>query len=165
MMEMLASYIRSVCTASMIVGILGCLFKEDGKGIVMFRLLCGVFMLVIVIHPVTGFRFEALEEFSAQTFYDAEAAAGFGQERSREEIRSRIKAETQAYILDKADGVGASVNVDVILNQDDIPIPEEVILSGEWSDYARAYMTQIIASDLGIPEDRQIWTGSAVKNG
>ena len=68
-----------------------------------------------------------------------------------------IKSRVQAYILDKADSFGTSLEVEVILDQDHIPVSVE--LQGNISPYARAQLTEIIEEDLGIPKEHQLWIG------
>ena len=164
-MEILASYIRSVCTASMIVGILGCLFREDLHASGLLRLICGIFLLVVVIRPGLGLRFDALENFASESFLDAEAAAIIGVEKRQEDLAECIKEELETYILDKAEAMDTDLCVDVVLSSGDIPLPESVFLSGNCTTRVRENLTQVIASDLGIPKERQIWTVSPEKSG
>ena len=76
---------------------------------------------------------------------------------AREAERDIIKARIQAYILDKADSFGTQLDVEVILDQDNIPTSVE--LRGNISPYAKAQLTGIITENLGIPKEYQLWTG------
>ena len=68
-----------------------------------------------------------------------------------------IKAETEAYILDKASQLNVELSVEVTIDEENIPTA--VTLSGEVSPYARRQLQEIIESDLGIAKENQRWTG------
>lgn len=73
--------------------------------------------------------------------------------------REIIKAEAEAYILDKAGSYGLQLEVCVTLREDDIPVPESVCIAGAVSPYARTRLEILIENELGIPKERQLWTG------
>ena len=74
-------------------------------------------------------------------------------------MRTIIKGETEAYILDKAASLGVELEVDVLL-EDMYPMaPKTVRLSGSVSPYVRNRLQNIIAEELGISKENQIWIG------
>ena len=77
---------------------------------------------------------------------------------TKEAIAAGIKSRTQAYILDKAMALELQLQVEVVLSEDEIPVPEEVRLAGKASPYAKARLQQIIKEDLGIDKEHLIWT-------
>jgi hypothetical protein len=73
-------------------------------------------------------------------------------------IRASIKARSEAYILDKAAELALSVEVEVTLSNDEIPLPVSVRVSGKASNYAKSRLQAIITQDLGINKEHQVWT-------
>ena len=71
--------------------------------------------------------------------------------RRREGICERL----EAYILDKAAALGADVSVRFTL--DDQDLPRTVTLTGSCTPAQKQALARVLAEDLGIPEERQIW--------
>ena len=72
-------------------------------------------------------------------------------------MKDIIESECSAYIQDKATSLGLDITVSVDLNEDDIPGPAYVRISGQASPYGRAMLQQIIASELGVGKEGQEW--------
>ncbi len=70
-----------------------------------------------------------------------------------------IKEETQAYILDKAKALGASLRAEVMVSGGSLPVPERVFLTGEVSAHQREALEAILWEDLGIAKEDQVWIG------
>ncbi len=72
-------------------------------------------------------------------------------------LTALIAERTEAYISDKAAGLGLDVTVRVRTEpgEDGTPIPAAAEVSGPRSEELAAYMEQ----ELGIPQERQVWTG------
>lgn len=126
----------------------------------LIRLLCGVFMALTVVSPWLKIRIDSLSDITSVIWNDASAAAGTGEKLAREAMVSYIKEKTQAYILDKAKVLGVSLDVEVTVSGDDIPIPEGVIVTGAVSPYNRSILTDYIRENLGIDTEAQIWRDS-----
>ena len=122
-------------------------------------MVCGLFLTVSVIGPVTDLDFSYVTAFADSFSQSAQSAASVGTRWAEEAQREIIKSETEAYILDKAAAYGLQIEVDVTLADGEQPKPERVTLSGAASPYARGKMQTLIADELGIPKERQLWTG------
>ena len=72
-----------------------------------------------------------------------------------EAMTAVIKAQTETYIEDKAEALGATVTAGVTLAGD--MLPWQVELTGEVSPYVKTRLAQTIWAELGIPEERQVW--------
>ena len=68
-----------------------------------------------------------------------------------------IKTKSEAYILDKATEMGADVNIDVVLSDDQLPVPAGITVCGAVSPYVKAKLSACIRDELGIAEDEQVW--------
>lgn len=74
----------------------------------------------------------------------------------KEALAELIEARTAAYISDKADALGLSVEarVETEAGEDGVPVPVSVRLRGPRSEALAAY----IEGELGIPRERQVWS-------
>ena len=59
--------------------------------------------------------------------------------------------------MDKAAALGIRVSVEVILADGDLPVPEQVLIKGAVSPYAKQKLTRMLSEDLGIAEEDQTW--------
>lgn len=155
-MDGLRQYVISVVAAALICGILSGFFNH-GAAKELVRLICGLFLAFTVLRPVSGIDFTALTEYSLSFSGAAEDAANMGEDMAQEAMADIIKAETAAYILDKAAELNASITVDVTVNDDNVPV--EATISGEISPYARQRLENNLLSELGIAKENQLWTG------
>lgn len=155
-MEALRQYVISVVAAAMICGIVTGLFPA-GTGKQVVKLICGLFLAYTVLSPVSRMDFSELTNFSLRCMDDAEEAAAVGENLTRNSMADIIKAESEAYILDKAADLHANLTVEVTVSEENLPA--SVIISGEASPYARRQLQTIIESDLGISKENQQWTG------
>lgn len=114
---------------------------------------------VVILTPVTKWDFEAIVTFSESFDSAADLAAESGCEIASEEAGRIIREELSAYILEKASALQTDLSIDVILSEDPIPTPESVKLAGTVTPYAKAKLQRILSEELGIPKERQIWTG------
>lgn len=92
-------------------------------------------------------------ELSASLTADADAL------RSRLDRRV-IEQECETYIEDKAAALGArvlSVRVTAVWSAEGYWLPEAVSVSGSWSEAARARLSGLMETELGIPAERQEW--------
>lgn len=156
-MNHLANYVLSVVSASVIVSIL-CVFF-GGKGTIsdIMKVICGLFLTFVVINPLVKLDFSRIHDYLDHFTFEGLEAASVGENMAQEAERDIIISRVQAYILDKADSFGAQLDVEVVLDQDNIPVSVE--LGGSVSPYAKAQITGIITEDLGITKEHQLWIG------
>lgn len=131
---------------------------KSGTG-VLIRMVSSLFIAIVMIKPFGHFKLSYLNDFLESYEASSQEAASAGAHMADEARREIIKAETEAYILDKACAYNLQLDVHVTLSDDDCPVPETVYLSGAASPYARTRMQIMIADELGIPKERQLWTG------
>ena len=156
-MNPLAEYVLSVISASMIAAII-CSFFDGKTGICsMVKLVCGLFLTFVVVNPLVELDFSRVTDHLEQFSLDGQDAAAVGENMAREAEADIIKAGVQAYILDKAKFWGTQLEVEVVLDQENIPVGVE--LEGKISPYARARMEEAITENLGISKEHQLWIG------
>ena len=153
----LAEYVLSVISAS-VIGIIICSFFDEKSGIsVVVKLIFGMFLTFVVINPVVRMDFSGIENYLEYMTLEGAEAASVGENMAREAEGEFIKSRVQAYILDKADSFGIRLNVEVVLDQENIPVSVE--LQGNISPYAKTRMIEIITEELGIAKENQLWIG------
>ena len=158
-MSAVASYIGSVIAASLVVGIVSAMAGSGGTAGALVKLVGGLYLTVTVLSPFVGFRLERIPDYFSSISAEASLQAQTGEELSRSAMGDIIKAESEAYILDTAESHNAVLYPEIILSQDEIPVPESVILRGEVSAVVRSAITDRIELDLGIPKENQTWIG------
>ena len=153
----MAGYILSLISAAMITAIICSFFPEKSGTSGVIRLICGLFLSFVALNPLVDLDFSGLERYLDTFSFEADTIADAGKNLADDAEGDIIKSSVQAYILDKAETLGANITAEVMLDQDNIPLSVE--LEGDLSPYAKARLTGIIADDLGITKEHQIWIG------
>ena len=150
-------YLLSIVAAAMLCSIVTAFMKKDSFLSTALKLISGIFMLLVLISPITdiniGSPIKIIDDLSLEANQITSAAA----KSSRDSLCTIIKERTQTYILDKATANGVSLSVEVALSDADIPEPVSVSLSGNISPYKKKILSQIIENDLGITAEAQTW--------
>ena len=75
-----------------------------------------------------------------------------------ENEKSRIiKMQTEAYISNKAESMGADIDVVVQLSEQEPIVPISVSITGDVSPYIKSRLQQIISNDIGLCEEALQW--------
>ncbi len=156
-MDALKQYIFSIIVAATVCAIIMQFIGKKGANGALIKALCGMVMMVVLLSPVQGLSFSALPDGLHQIRTDAQFYAAEGRQKSFESIAAFIKRNTEAYILNKASAMHLDLQVEVTLQEDDIPVPSGVTITGNVSPYARAQLQTIISEDLGISKEDQTW--------
>ena len=156
-MPRLGSYALSVISAAIIAAIISSFFDEKSGTAGIIKLVSGLFLTFVVISPLTKLDFSDVNAYLEQFALEGEESAAVGENLAHEAEADIINSRVQAYILDKADLLGAQLDVEVVLDRNNIPV--SVKLEGDISPYAKAQMAETITEDLGISKEQQIWIG------
>ena len=161
-MDVLRNWIIGICAGALICGMVQAIAPKSGSGNAV-KLACGFMTAALLIGPVKSFDFEeyalSMAEIRALgSEYAHEAIRG-----SEERIKSVIEDSCEAYILDKAaelgaDGIYAAVSAEVDAGGA-YPYPYSVELGGEAEEVLRKKLSSYIEGELGIPAERQYWSG------
>lgn len=155
----ISGYLLSVTTASIISAIVCAISENLGKSHAVVKLLCGIFLSVVIASPLTAITIPNLSAYFDDLHWDAASITQQADAYRTTSLRSGIKAAAEAYILDKAMSMAAFIDVEVTLNDDDLPVPCAVRISGNVSPYVRQHLQSVIENDLGIPKEVQEWNG------
>lgn len=156
-MEGIREYLFSITAGALLCGVLQAMTDKEDPGAAILKLVCGIFLTITVLKPLGGWsltEFAAIPEIVSR---EGEGAAAAGEEYARRARIRLIKAETEAYILDKAAGYDLALQVEVTVDEETL-LPASVSLRGETSPYTRQQMIRIIEKDLGIREENVQWT-------
>ena len=76
-------------------------------------------------------------------------------------LEELIEQETRSYILDKAEELGMTCQVAVTceLQDEGIPFPKFVTVSGSFTQEQADALSQIIEADLAVPVQNQTYKG------
>lgn len=155
-MEALRGYVLSITVAAVLCSVVKSISPERAGQKKILSLACGIFLLATALRPLGLLQIPGLEDTTEVYREQAEQMTAQAQETAKAQMRVIIKEQTEAYILDKADTLGVRLEVQVELN--DEMVPWQVTLQGETSPYAKGRLRSSIAQELGIPEERQVWS-------
>lgn len=149
-------YVLSVICGSLICGtVLGLVPEGMVKAVV--KLLCGAFLAVTVIMPLTRLDFDPLPEFLLPDSLNAEGLTAAGENMARRSRAAIIKQSSESYILDKAAVPSEALWVEITVDEENsVPVAAE--LSGRVSPNDKARIERILQTDLGIPKENVRWT-------
>lgn len=159
-MESVREYLVSVTCAAVLCGILCTMVDEKQTGGALVKLLCGIFLSLTLIMPLSRISLAELDLSSWQITREGEEASAEGLEYARQAKSEIIKTKTEAYILDKARQYDLELTVEVEVSDGEIPMPEAVVLRGRISPYARVQLQHLMETELGIPKENQRWMES-----
>lgn len=157
MTEALRSYFLSITGAALICAVLqavvpaGSVKKVSG-------LIAGMIMIVTVLTPLTRLDAATLAQSISELQMQRNADRSGVEVQNREIIAQIIGQQCAEYIEDKADDLGASLEIEVTAEQQaDYPYPASVTLSGQYSELQKQVLARYIEENLAIPEEKQIW--------
>lgn len=156
-MENISQYLLSIVAASIICAIAVNLGSKDSACQSIIKLLAGIFLAVTVISPWSTFRFNEILSYIDSINTDAATLTTQSNEQINIETSSIISEHIKTYIKNKADALGATLEVEVFTSIEPPYAPYEVSLRGDISPYAKNALQQTIQNDLGIPKEQQIW--------
>lgn len=116
----------------------------------------GLLIIFAVLTPIVDIDYDAIAR-SMENFSVVEGAAPtFSSAQNRDWMEDIIKEECRAYILDKAEELGAEVNVEINLDEQ-TACPVEVVLVGKTTAEQRIHLSEYIYRTMDIPVQRQEW--------
>lgn len=156
-MDGIREYLISVTAAALLCGILKTLIGEKGNSAALVRLICGIFLALTVIRPLKQLNLTDISLLPSGLMAQARATSGEGADHTRQTTSEIIKQRCEAYILDKAQALGATVRVEIRISEDGEIIPVSSMITGNLSPYARNQLSSALEKDLGIAQEDQKW--------
>lgn len=158
MTELIRNWLLGVTCAAMLLALAEALTPE-GSVKRICKLAGGVVLLLAAIGPVAKLEEADFARITERYQSRAEEYREALDEETENLYETIIAEKTGAYILDKAKELGMTCQVSVTVGweADGTPRPAAVILRGAWTREQKEELTQIIASDLGIPAAMQYY--------
>ena len=158
----LHNYIMTlICTAFLCS--VAFILTPDGREKKAVSVVCGITMITAIILPLVKLDFNDYSKSLAGYRLDAQKYADNGNENRENLNRLYIEEQCQAYILDKAEFLGAdisSVRVCAEWSTDGYWYPVSATIEGNCEDANRRKLEAIIETDLGIGIDNQKWSST-----
>ena len=150
-------YILSIIIAAIICAIAGSLLDESSSAGKILKIITGVFMCVTVLAPISKISFSNISYYFDNVLEDSELHVGEGKIAAQNSISGIIKAQAEAYILDKANSMGLDLSVEVELDDNNYSVPCGITIDGAVSPYIKEIMSDYIEETLGVTREKQRW--------
>ncbi len=160
MTEFIRQWIISVTCAAMLAAVLQTLLPKGGAGAA-GRLAGGLLLLIATVQPLVGLDYDSLAQALAQLRLEQSISSQELAELNSGLLEELIEEQTQSYILDKAEELGMTCQVTVTCERQEegLPIPSSVTVSGSFTQEQVDSLSQIIEADLAIPVYDQTYKG------
>ncbi len=152
------AYILSVICCAFLCAITAGIREKKGSFSMILKLVSGIFLVFTVIRPAADLQIDDLSYLLPDLAEEVSFASNMGEDFAESQLAAIIKSETEAYILDKAQALGAEVAADITLDSSHIPI--SVLIRGKIGHREKEQLSDILETDLGIPKEDQIWNAS-----
>ena len=155
-MNAVARYLMTLVCGGILVSLVLAIGGNSGSGAHIRKMLCGMFMALIAISPLRSFDFSDLDnpwhDYSAM----AQSASSSGISQATDTMISIISEQSEAYILDKAEALGVSVNVDIEVDRESFQ-PVFATITGRVTPYEKEMISGFLTEDLLIERSAQQW--------
>ncbi len=163
MAELLSQWLHAVIYTGIICSI-AILLTPEGRVKKSLAIICAVAMCAAIASPLAELDFDAYSKAMARYERDAERYISKGEDYSKNLNRTIIEDECRAYILDKADEIGAElsdVTVTAMWSSDGYWYPHEVRIVSSAADEQKSRLSDYIQTQLGISISDQNWSDEA----
>ena len=156
-METWKEYIISFVAVSICCGVILQLVSQTGMK-VLVQIVCGVILSVTLLTPVLKIRSEEFPVFTQQVPETVEAYLSQGKDMAERLKRQYIMDSCEAYILDKAQQLGAEISASISLGETFVPCFAEI--QGNMDPLIQKKLENILTEDMGITKENQLWIGN-----
>lgn len=156
-MELVRDYVLSVVAAAIISTLALTVTNKNRTYSSVIRLLVGVFLSVTIVAPLAKIKFH---EVSMQLNSISDSGREYvtkGCAISHSATADIISEQVAEYVLNKAEELGISVDVSVIMSNENELKPQSIHIRGTTTPYAKAKLENILENELEIAEENQIW--------
>lgn len=151
------AYLTEVTAAAILAALIRRLAPKEGAGRGA-RLGAGLLILLAVFGPLAQLdTLAAAESLVRRGYGDPLTTQDFSMA-TNELLAGLISQEAEAYILDKAEEWGVSVQAEVETRVTEAyPVPWRAVIRGSLTAQQRSRLSWYMTQELGIPEERQEW--------
>lgn len=150
-------YLLSVAASAMLLSLIQTILPKDSvRRVAVF--IGGLLLVLAVVSPIVDLDYDSLAQSITDFRAEATEIETYAASSDRELMAEIIKEQCRTYIWDKANELGANLEVEVTLSKDgDYPYPVSVILIGKLTSEQRSQLTEYISRNMDIPPQRQEW--------
>ena len=162
MSELFSQWLHAVIYTGIICST-ALLLTPEGRVKKALSIICAVAMCAAIASPISELDFDAYSKALARCRSDAEKYTSRGEQYSKNLNRTIIEDECRAYILDKAEEMGAElseVTVTALWSTDGYWYPHEVRIVSSANNAQREKLSDCIRTQLGISLDDQDWSNA-----
>lgn len=152
------AWLLAMISAAILCAVADCLMpagpvKRVGK------LVCGLVLLCAVLPPAVGLDLAGSRAWLEDWFEELELREAELEEQVSGEMKVVIEQKYAAYIVDKAAEMGVACTAEVSCREGEegLLIPDGTEVTGRLTDTEQSALTQLIWTDLGVPEERQVY--------
>ena len=162
MSELFSQWLHAVIYTGIVCS-LALLLTSEGRVKKALTIICAVVMCAAITSPRAELDFDAYSKALVRCRSDAEKYTSQGEQYSKNLNRTIIEGECRAYILDKAEEMGAElsdVTVTALWSTEGYWYPHEVRITSSADETQREKLSYCIRTQLGISLDNQNWSNS-----
>ena len=156
-MEQIKQYLVSVLASAILCSIIIRIVDKQNVTVVIVKMSASVLLTVTLFAPLLKLQFNELSTWIDAYKAEANLLVSDGMLAATKEKSSIIKERVETYILDKATSYGIEIRVNIEFSDSNALLPDQVVIEGAASPYAKQRLQKTIADDLGIPLEKQIW--------
>ena len=157
MTNVIGRYLLSVSAVAMLLSVVQTLLPKGAVNRIC-TFVGGLLIVIVVLSPVVDIDFDGLARSFMRIPNETLQTEVQTFQPENDLLADIIKQNCEEYIWDKANELGADLEVDITLSEDeDNPCPVSVVLTGRASLQQRTALMDCIRADMGIPSQRQEW--------
>ena len=163
MSDAIRGYLLSIVAVCLLTALARSLIPEGGVRRVA-SVVCALLLVLCALSPLLQLDIDAVAQSLARIQMENETLRTGVAVKNRELVSQIIKQNTQAYILDKADEIGAElseVTVTAQWSSDGYWYPHEAEIVSSAADDQKSRLSDYIQTQLGISISDQNWSDEA----
>ncbi len=155
-MDSLRSYFLQIVASCMICAIAAVMVKTPSIQKIV-RLLGGLLILLVVLSPLMDLDLQGAASSLTRAFGDDSAEMEQAQADAAEHFATQVRKATEDHIELIASRMGYTVQAQVTVSQEEVPVPTAVEISGSLSAEEILALSEYLELQLGIAKEDQTW--------
>jgi len=158
MMGVLRSWLLAVVSVSLLCAVADALMPPGAVRRV-GRLVCGLVLIGAILSPLAELDVDSGQRWLDGYFASVQTREAELEETVNSQMKVIIEGECAAYIVDKAAqlGLDCTARVECQASEDGLYLPARTEVTGPMTADTQKKLIQIIAEDLGVPAQSQIY--------
>lgn len=153
----LRTYILKIISTALLCSLLPSFLPDSSASGKIVKLLGSILLTISILSPLMNFTVKDISHYLSQITTDSNAYVTEGNEIANSEIAAIIKAETESYIKDKAADLNCFLDVEITMEEGEVPLPVVATFTGNVSPYTKQILGEILSHEFGISKENQIW--------